>query len=287
MKAPLVVTHAHCGDGFGAAWVAHRALMARHPMPADILFAEYNDLPPEVEGRDVYITDFYYPRDKLEIMHMQANRLVVIDHHLTAATALEGLPYVLFDQKESGASLTWRYFHGNSRVPNLIKYIRDYDLWKFELPDSKEVNAWIATHPLDLATWDKMCRELDLSSNMDRIVYAGSTALSAEQRTVENHVEKAKKVTLKGVELLVCNATTLRSKVGDVLSKQSSSGAGAVWFMNEDGSVHWSLRADKSGRVDVRSLAEQFPGGGGHTSAAGFKLSWVDHFNLLSQGGML
>lgn len=282
MKAPIVISHGHCVDGFTAAWIIQRALLVRHPMPAEVIFAEYNDPAPDVTGRDVYIVDFSYSRGDLERMHDQAERLVVLDHHATAATALAGLPYCVFDKNESGAALAWRYMHGNSHVPDLVRYVRDYDLWRFELPDSKAVHAWIGTQFFNFANWDEMSRELSLPELRSRIVYAGESVLASSERVIENHIEKASEIDLGGITFLACNATTQRSGIGGVLCRCSPSGAAAIWFLNADGSVHWSLRADKTKRVDVRFIAEQFDGGGGHPTAAGFKLSWAAHFRLWS-----
>ena len=53
--------------------------------------ASHGDPPPEVDGREVYVVDFAYPRPVMEAMARHARKLTVIDHHITAAQDLEGL----------------------------------------------------------------------------------------------------------------------------------------------------------------------------------------------------
>jgi len=69
-----------------------------------------------------------------------ANNLLVIDHHKTAMKELEGLDYVVFDLDSSGVTLTWQVFNPGVNIPSILLYIEDRDLWKWELPDSKEIS---------------------------------------------------------------------------------------------------------------------------------------------------
>ena len=100
----LVLFHANCNDGFGAAWVAHR----KFGSDAKYQPVQYGDAPPRnVEGREVYILDFSYKRDVLLALHEQAESLLVLDHHMTAKDDLEGLEFAQFDLERSGATIAW------------------------------------------------------------------------------------------------------------------------------------------------------------------------------------
>src|SRR5438128_5239442 len=101
-KNRLVIYHGpECWDGFCGAWLIHRFM----PGPTDFHPAQYGEPPPDVRGRDVMVLDFSYPRDLLERMAAEANSFVVLDHHETAQTDPEGLPYCTFDMERSGAQL--------------------------------------------------------------------------------------------------------------------------------------------------------------------------------------
>jgi hypothetical protein len=267
--SPLIIYHSGCYDGFTAAWVAHRALGG-----GDLVAAHYGNPPPDVTGRDVYIVDFSYPRDVLKRMAAQASSLLVLDHHATAAADLAGLPYAVFDQNESGASLTWRHFHGDAPMPRLVAYVRDRDLWRWELPDSRAVSAWLRLHAFDLAGWDVIACSLDFPPGMDRAIAIGGAIRLGEAEAVKAQMRGARSVLLAGVPFTAANCTHLFSETAGELAKRT--GAGAVWFARNDGRIQWSLRG---AGVDVSAVARTF-GGGGHVSASGFDASWEEHGRL-------
>src|SRR5579885_3325758 len=120
-QAPdVVLYHADCSDGFGAAW----ALWKQFPQ-AEFRAVKHGYPPPaDLAGRRVLIVDFSYDRETLLTLSRQAAGLLVLDHHITAQQALEDLPFAYFDQKKSGAVLAWEWAH-REPVPWLLQYIQD------------------------------------------------------------------------------------------------------------------------------------------------------------------
>ena len=55
---PLVIYHGNCADGFSAAWCFWR----KYGTGADYVAGVYQQDPPDVTGRDVYLVDFSYKR---------------------------------------------------------------------------------------------------------------------------------------------------------------------------------------------------------------------------------
>ena len=99
----FVLYHAECADGFGAAWALWRRFSQARYIPV-----KHGSPPPEgLKGERVVIVDFSYARDVLDSMARETERLLVLDHHITAEKALAGLPYAYFDMKKSGAVLAW------------------------------------------------------------------------------------------------------------------------------------------------------------------------------------
>ena len=133
----LVIYHANCPDGFGAAWAAWKLLGDR----AQYLPASYGDPIPNVAGKNVAILDFSYSRYDIKKMIEKANSLIVLDHHKTAQENLAGIPEAQLDMSRSGAIVSWQFFHGSEDPPIFLRYIEDRDLWRFELEDSKAVSA--------------------------------------------------------------------------------------------------------------------------------------------------
>ena len=146
----VCIYHGGCPDGFTAAWAAKQA----YP-DAELVPGYYGAPPPDVGGCDVLIVDFSYPRPVLIEMEMVASRLRVYDHHKTAEADLEGLSFCVFDMERSGAGLAWDELVGGER-PWLIDYVEDRDLWRFALPDSKAVAAWVMAQPYSLDGWDAL-----------------------------------------------------------------------------------------------------------------------------------
>jgi oligoribonuclease NrnB/cAMP/cGMP phosphodiesterase (DHH superfamily) len=271
-KQTLVIFHGGCADGTGAAVAAYYAFGEA----AEYRPSSYSDPPPPVEdirGRDVFILDFSFSRPAIEEIARSARSLLVIDHHKTAAERLGGMPNVVIDQSHSGAYLAWRHFVGES-VPSLIAYIEDRDLWRWQLPHSREVSAALVARGVvrDLRAM-KLLNE-SWSTEWDRLVAEGIALVEMEKQMVMRMVGCAEPVTIAGVSALATNATVLFSEVGDELVRQAQVGITWGW----DGKrklFRVSLRS--SGDVDVSQIASTF-GGGGHRRAASFtcsRLPWL------------
>jgi oligoribonuclease NrnB/cAMP/cGMP phosphodiesterase (DHH superfamily) len=262
MERNLIIYHRGCWDGFTAAWVTHRALGS-----GELYAAHYGEPPPDVRDRKVYIVDFSYPRAVLDKMVADCDSLVVLDHHKTAEEDLRGHPHAIFDGEESGASLAWRHFHPGEEAPKLVQYVKDRDLWRWALPDSRAVSEWLRLADFDLQVWDGLAEMLDTS--LMSVVTVGNALRRATEQRVKGAAAHPIKLTIGGVEFDATNATTDFSEVAGTLSRRT--GAGAAWFHRQDGRVQFSLRSEER-TVDVSAVAKRY-GGGGHAAAAAFDVS--------------
>jgi oligoribonuclease NrnB/cAMP/cGMP phosphodiesterase (DHH superfamily) len=250
----LVLYHADCTDGFGAAW----ALWKRFPS-ARFLAVKHGFPPPEgLDGRRIVIVDFSYARHELEAMAKQAANLVVLDHHITAERALAGLPFAHFDQKKSGAVLAWEWGH-DTPAPWLLQYIQDKDLWSWALPMSREINAALASHPFDFRTWDGFTQ--------DTLAAEGRAILRYENELVGKITEGAQIISFHGHAVPVVQSAILNTQIGARLTPGHPF---CVIWHERDGRRYYSLRSAEEG-ADVAAIATAY-GGGGHAHAAGFSL---------------
>jgi oligoribonuclease NrnB/cAMP/cGMP phosphodiesterase (DHH superfamily) len=251
----LVLYHAECSDGFGAAW----ALWKRFPSAQFIPVKHGYPPPTGLAGRHIIIADFSYARPTLESIAAEAASLQILDHHITAQHALAGLPYVYFDQKKSGAVLAWEWAHG-APVPWLLQYIQDKDLWQWVLPASREINAALASYPYEFKIWDGLRQET--------LEAEGRAILRYENELVGKIAMEAVLETFHGETVPVVYSAVLTSQVGERLS------AGhpfcVIWH-DRDGRRYYSLRSCEQG-ADVAAIATKY-GGGGHTHAAGFSVT--------------
>jgi oligoribonuclease NrnB/cAMP/cGMP phosphodiesterase (DHH superfamily) len=259
MPPDVVLYHAECLDGFGAAWAIWKKF------PSATFTPVKHGLPPPsgLAGKKIVIVDFSYPRPVLEEMAESAAGLLVLDHHVTAEKALAGLPYTHFDQKKSGAVLAWEWAH-RQPAPWLLLHVQDKDLWTWALPGSREVNAALSSHPCDFRLWDSFAQ--------DALIAEGRAILRYEHEMVGKLAKELVLVKFQGQTVPAVQSAILNSQIGERLS--GTHPFVIIWH-DRDGRRYFSLRSREDG-PDVEAIARQY-GGGGHTHAAGFSVPLGGH----------
>jgi uncharacterized protein len=266
---PLVIYHGGCRDGFCAAWVAWRLLRDT----ADYHPGYYGQPPPDVTGRQVFVLDFSYPREVMDEMAGKAGSLLVLDHHQTAAAALAGAPYAQFDMNRSGAGMAWDHMHGGER-DTIVDYIEDRDLWRFKLPHSREINAYLSTLPFDFEEWSSVsttCAQdtIEVADPTLTMRKLGAPVVAKTEQYVREVAKNARRVTFHGHNVPIVNAPQVDiSELLDMLANQPLVAFALGWWQRSDGVFQYSLRS--RGDFDVSVLAKRH-GGGGHKNAAGFQ----------------
>ena len=288
---PLVVVHAAGPDGWACEFLFRRHFGAN----ADYMQARYGDPVPDVTPRPwVYIADFSWPADEMESMAAACGgRLTLIDHHKTAASAVARLavsanigvykttPKVVFDLEHSGAVLTWQYLKdagatdpvfATHEPPLIVQYVQDRDLWKWELPESKEINAALASYPKTVEDWTALHGLVTsvAGGGYWRLVREGEAILRRQDQEVQAAVARAVEMDIAGHRVLVVNTTCYHSEIGERLS--AGRPFAATYFDDLKRNLRiWSFRS-REGGIDVSEIARRF-GGGGHRQAAGAQQS--------------
>lgn len=266
-RQPIVIYHADCADGLTAAWVLKNSGTYRDSL---FLAANYGDVPPNVTNAKVLIVDFSYPKDVLLEMTKAAHDIVLLDHHKTAQADLEELRHsapmnlrIWFNMAKSGAGLAWEWIHPGAQRPWLVDYVEDRDLWRWALPHSKEINAWIGTQPRTFEAWDRL-DACDVLTVRER----GESVLAFQEHFAREMKPRARMIGFEGYLVPVVNmAPILASETLNELNVGELFAIG--WFQRPDGKFQFSLRS--RGDFDVSALAKKY-GGGGHKNAAGFAL---------------
>ena len=257
----LVIYHGGCTDGFGAAWAAWKLLGDRatyHP-------ARYGEGPPDVRGRNVVVLDFSYDNATTKRLISEAKSFLVIDHHKSAMVDLHDVTCTRFDMNHSGAMLSWKFFHPGKEPPRMIRHIEDRDLWKWELPYSREFSAAFDMIPFTFEDFDKFLDDSAVDEAQERGAY-----ILAYSKTVVSKVAKgATSRRIDGRHVLVVNSSHWMSEIGNALSTRCD--YALVWYWDHSTrQVRGSLRAHHEDS-DVSEVAKKW-GGGGHRKAAGFSL---------------
>lgn len=300
---PLVIYHADCADGFGAAFAA----WLKFGDDAEYKPMKYGDTLNEEQyyGRDVHILDFSFPRHMMSILFASADSVTWLDHHKTAFEMYDLAPnadgeyprdikdigvdpwekvgtnsvmkwhHVELDNTRSGALIAWEYFHPEKPVPLAIRHIDDYDRWQFKIDGTKEfIKALWSYAPWTFEIWrDELCL-LNDKGHVD-MYFDGDTLIRNHNQNVQSLVPDAIvcEIPLRpevGARGLAVNSPHLfASDLGHELANRSGT-YGLVWQMGKDGMVKCSLRSN--GSYDVSAIAQEF-GGGGHRNAAGCRIT--------------
>ena len=257
----IVIYHGGCTDGFGAAWAAWKLLGDR----AQYYPAKYGQPPPDVTGKNVVVLDFSYDNKTTKKLISEAKGFLVIDHHKSAMVELHDVNCTRFDMNHSGAMLSWKFFHPGKEPPRMIRHIEDRDLWKWEIPYSREFSAAFDMVPFTFEDFDKFLDD----SAVDEAQERGSHILAYSKTVISKITKNAASRKIDGKSVLVVNSPHWMSEIGNVLSTRCD--YAVVWYWDHTSQqARVSLRAHHEDS-DVSEVAKKW-GGGGHRKAAGFSL---------------
>lgn len=263
-KKRVVAYHGNCTDGFGAAWAAwkHFGHSAEY-VPVHLTdYAEIKDL----RDREIYTLDFTPPRELLNELIKKNVFVTSIDHHITRKNEVPLTKDGVYDNSHSGSVLSWKYFHPKEKMPRLLSWVEDGDLWKFVVKGTKEVYAFLDLYHFNFKIWDKFAKEFENAAKRKKYLEVGSYILGYQDSAIERlAANNSDYISFEGHKLLAINSPVWNSQLGTALYKKYPPLA-MIWHERK-GRIIVSLRSD--GSVDVAKLAEKY-GGGGHRGASGF-----------------
>ncbi|MDD5098739.1 MAG: DHHA1 domain-containing protein [Candidatus Colwellbacteria bacterium] len=251
-------------DGFSAAWVAHKKFGKKATYFPAVHQTPY---PASVKGNEVYMVDICYPEEVMRKMKRDASRVVVIDHHISQKKAVKISDDRLFDIKHSGSVLAWKYFFPKKKVPKLLQYVEDVDIWKLSMPRTKEMAAALDSVKFSFKNWDKLYSELETARGRKKHLDKGKAVMDFMNNMIDDIVSGAEEVKIGSHKAFAVNSPVLVSDVGHILATKAK-GVGIIWVKKSD-RLKVSLRS--TGKVDVSKIAQRY-GGGGHKAAAAFSL---------------
>jgi oligoribonuclease NrnB/cAMP/cGMP phosphodiesterase (DHH superfamily) len=270
--SPLVIYHGKCPDGFAAALAAWRYFGGK----ADFVGLDHGDVKsvndlPSLAGRAVYILDFSFEEHILRSVEERAAKLVLLDHHLSAAEKLTGFRcrcgMVHFDMNKSGSRMAWDFFHPDKPVPKLIHLVEDRDIWVWQYPESVGFLAALDMEPFEFERWQAISN-FDDQQTADYVA-RGEAMNEKFVKLAEQLADNARPLVFNGVKALMVNApSAFHSLVGDLLCQKSGTFA-LMWAVDKNGIVKCGLRS-KPGFNCIPLAASM--GGGGHAQACGFKM---------------
>lgn len=270
-KPVICIYHGKCADGFAGAWV-----LRKYFGEADVEFipGRYQEPMPDcVAGRDVVLVDFSFPRTETENLVKRANSVTILDHHSTAVARLgdmleKGEIRGIFDQERSGCMIAWQYYFTEQEPPALMWHIQDRDLWRFELPGTREIQAAVFSYPYDFEIWDEL-----MGMAVDQLWEQGRHIERKYMKDVRELIEVGRKqMTIGGYTVPAINVPyTMGSDAANILAQEAPDLFAAYYCDNAKGHRYVGLRSAKDTGMDVSKIAALY-GGGGHKHAAGFEV---------------
>ena len=261
-----------CPDGIASAWVTHKVFP-----DAEIIGASYQGEMPQVnEGDRLIIVDFSFSAEILESWADKGCEITIIDHHKTALNDLAQLSDRIlqkFDMNQCGATLAWRYFLTEEPMPVFLEYVRDRDLWNFELEKTEEIYEAVAHIGRSFALFDAL-EPLSRQQLIEAFAPLGERLLAPKRQRISEIAKTAEWKKIAGHKVLAVEIPQEEARLAsDVCSKLYNENLDSPFVMayskNKEEGWNLSFRSNKKvGNFDVSAIARQF-GGGGHHNASG------------------
>lgn len=269
-KNTVIIYHGDCTDGYTGSYVAWKKFGDN----AIYIGAKDRLVPPEnLEGKDVYIIDYSYPKDVLLDLEKKTNKLVILDHHISAKDDVISVKEHVFDNEHCGSYIASRYFFPDEKVPALVEYVEDGDLYKFVLPNSRAILSYLYSQEYSYELFTELQRELEDINGLNKIIDYGNLLSKEHAKMVNYFAERAEKVIFEGYEIYASNANKIVvSDLGHILAEKTNSFSLIYYY--DEGKMKCSLRGN--GSVDVSIIAGKY-GGGGHHNASGFIIAMDNH----------
>jgi len=290
-KTTLVIHHANCNDGVCAAAIAEQ-YHKENDMHISHFAMGYNNMVSEIaehlvelraknlEVTNVLFVDFSLKLKAMQVLTKLVPEVLVIDHHIGAKEDTNHPDYgadVIFDDKRSGAGLTWDYFYPDLKDsrPMIVDIVEDRDLWNFDFDITEPVCAIIRDDGMDISRWVELLHlnpdEVSSLGKKGQAVLDHNKAMIATE--VNRQLNWPNVISIEGISKFhIFNSTTLISEqLNTLLSHPDYKLNTAVSYrMGNNGMLYCSARSidDKS----ALEVAKRF-NGGGHPNAAGFTLT--------------
>jgi len=263
----VILYHGKCPDGFGGAYAAWKKFGDN----AEYIPMKYGKpIPNDMEGRDIYFIDFCYEQEDMDALAKIAKSIIVLDHHKGVELVAKSFNGV-FDTNQSGATITWKYFHQEEPEPFLFKYLKDYDLFRFSLPDTKAINAYITLEPYTFERWSEIIAELENPETREKIINLGRIYAQHSDALIEHIASSAHLIEFEG-HICYLSGTVLQAftdYIGHTLAEKQP--PFAIMVRPTADGLHVSLRSING--FDTTILARKY-GGNGHPGASAFRIPW-------------
>lgn len=248
---------------------------------------------PDLEGIDkdttVFIVDFCYKGKFMGPLCEAALEVVVLDHHGESTTKdLDGFTadnlIVVNDPAHAACVVAYSFVWECDpyAAPSILLFIEDMDLWKWEMPNSDLVSAYLDSVEPSIEAYAPFIRgDMTLGDVLDE----GAAVKRYKDKTMDILEKQAVLMEIAGykVPAVNCSDPSIVSYLGNRLAQGQP--FAATYYLQPNGKWKFSVRSitgEGLPGVSVRDVAQKF-GGGGHPNASGFKVDRLFSFEVIEQ----
>lgn len=290
-QVQAIIYHHPCPDGALGAFAAMQRFGAKDIEYIPYLRANHKDGLPAYDekllhGKNVLFIDCAPSLSELYNLQQICGRVMVLDHHISAANELSNQQGCFFVMQNSGAAIAWHYFMGiDEKLPLLYELVQDRDLmlWQqkeLSLPLDKAIAIYNPN--FEPSFFSRYIYEV----NLQELVNKAKNILEQETNEINRLVSIAESKTytchttnktykVKCVELLDY-AFTLQ--VSEILRAHEDVDFCLTWYHEGNNIYRVSMRTAKDkDAVDLSVISKSFGGdnqisGGGHANKAGCRV---------------
>lgn len=273
LDVDCVIYHNPCNDGSGAALAAWSLLGDKAIYIQRTYHKEFDAS--VVRGKNAVVLDASFKKEELQQLRALAHKVMILDHHESAMKDLAGEPGCFFTMHNSGAVLSWHYFHGiEQSAPRLLQLIEDRDLWHWKERNLSEPLFYALQECCSNSNFKTYEPYLDVIK-LDELIAYGQNLVVANRHWCEQKAIFAEHriFNLPGtsdeysIMYLKVENEKLVSELAEYLYTSHKVDFVMLWSQIPSGLYKISLRSNNP-EVNVSDIATAL-GGGGHPQAAG------------------
>jgi oligoribonuclease NrnB/cAMP/cGMP phosphodiesterase (DHH superfamily) len=295
MTNNVLITHTDL-DGIGCEVILRKYLESDSQEKLTVFREDYDtinkrvhDVLSNIVPDRLFITDIS-PRDPEIIEYLdlfaQSNKLVLLDHHETAADRFNGYSWARYWPDACGTTMTYEYLkkiwgkHDDDvSLDFFARIVRDYDLWIKKYPESDMMNQLFFFLGAD-AFVERCMKKTVFAFLSTSEKYLVKEYAKYIDRQVHERLEKVKVIEMDEHKVAVVFGNQFQSQMGEAARQAKIDADYFAMIDVSDRKV--SLRTIKDG-IHVGNIAKQKHLGGGNEKAAGFQLTPLEQTEIISQ----
>ena len=215
----------------------------------------------------VIFTDYCAEPEDLKKIFAKTDNVVVLDHHSTTIEKNKGFKLKGIQRTDKAScELAWEWCWGDKKQPEYLQLIGDFDCWRENREEGYKLALALGRFELkpESAIWEVCQTKLEGLKTIGNLLY------EAQQKSFDEKLTKIFKIKFEGYDALAINHNDRGAWCFE--NHPDKDKVDILFSFHYDGQ-QWAFSIfSPDDKVDVSKIAVKY-GGGGHKSAAGFRVA--------------